>query len=59
MAGAGEIEWQSHHECMGSSAPAHSSWGGRAGAEKMLDRKEVDLAVIPGEDTMAHLAGRV
>lgn len=28
-------------------------------AEKMLDRKEVDPAVIPGEDTMAHLAARV
>lgn len=28
-------------------------------AEQMLDRKEVDPAVIPGEGTMAHLVGRV
>lgn len=32
MVDAGEIERQSHHECMGSSALAHSSRDGRVGS---------------------------
>lgn len=43
----------------GSSALTHSSRDGRVAAGKMLDRKEVDPAVIPGEGTMAPLVGRV
>lgn len=32
MLGVGEIERQSHHVCIGSSALTHSSWDGRVGS---------------------------
>lgn len=55
----GGIERPSYLACLGA-ALSHIRLGTvELATEEMLDRKELDPAVIPGEGTMAHLVGRV